>query len=322
MSTPFYDRTTGNITGVGPLSFLSVSPAYGSVASFYSRENQYETQNGYYNAIPLSVNNLNAKFELRFDLPEKESQELVSFLERKKGEDFITFDDPSNFYRPVSGVCDNYAINHINKRHYEVAAGIEVHQASSILNWSGSAFVNALVKTWSISEDFKKYDILYSGVNETKFNNFYYCTEDHTSSSESVDGPTGVSPKWTQQFFFEPDVGLQNDVKMRVDTLDFKNSFIQKIRSSKNTSVINLNYKFDNIDTKKAKAILHFLENKMGYRRFFHKPVSVYNRLKVFRSPTWRHTWNYLNSHNIEVNLIEDPLGIVPIDGKRFIPPE
>jgi phage-related protein len=312
MSDSFYDRTTGNITGVTPLASLSLRPAYGSKSSFYSRANEYETQDGYYNSIPLSVNNLNAKFELKFDLPELKSQELVSFLESKKGEDFIVFADPSNFYKPVSGICDNYAINHINKRHYEVAASIDVHQASSILNWSGMAFVNVEVKNWSPSQQFHKYDILYSGVNENKLNNFYYCTEDHASVSESMDGPTGSSAKWSQQFFFEPDVGVQNDVKMRVDTLEFKNSFIQKVRSNKNTSLVNFSYKFQNIGDQKAKAILHFLENKFGYRRFFHEPTSVYNRIKVFRAPSWNHTWNYLSSHTVEVELIEDPLGIVP----------
>jgi phage-related protein len=312
MNDSFYDRTTGNITGITPLESLSFRPAYGSRASFYSLNNEYATQDGYYNSIPLSINNLNAKFELRFDLRELESQQLVSFLERKKGEDFIVFDDPSNFYRPVSGVCDNYAINHINKRHYEVATSIDVHQASSILKWSGMAFINAQVSNWSPSQQFKKYDIVYSGVNDNKFENFYYCVEDHSSSSPSTDGPTGVQSKWSQKFFFEPDVGIQNEVKMRVDTLDFKNSFIQKVRSSKNTSLVNLSYKFQNIDDRKAKAILHFLENKLGYRRFFHEPTSVYNRVKVFRCPKWNHTWNYLNSHTIDVELVEDPLGIVP----------
>lgn len=312
MSDSFYDRTTGNITGITPLSSLSYAPAYGSRVSFYSRDNRYETQDGYYNIIPMSVNNLNAKFELRFDLPELQSQRLVSFLENKKGDMFIEFTDPSQFYKTVSGVCDNYAINHINKRHYEVATSIDVHQASSILNWSGMAFVNADVKNWSTSQSFKKYDILYSGVNENKLNNFYYCIEDHTSASQSLDGPTGSQSKWTQSFFFEPDVGLQNDVKLKVDTIEFKNSFIQKVRHSRNLSLVNLNYKFENVNTQKAKAIMHYLENKAGYRRFYHTPTSVYNRLKVFQCSNWSHTWNYIDSHTIEIDLVEDPLGIVP----------
>ena len=192
MSDSFYDRTTGNISGVSPLASLySVFPAYGSRVAITSRNSSYETQNGYYNMMPMSVNNLNAKFELRYDLPETQAQQLVRFLELKSGEEFIEFDDPSDFYKKVTGVCDNYAINHINKRHYEVAFSLEVFQASSVLNWSGMSYINTAPKTWSIGQTFTKYDILYSGVNSNKLDNFYYCTEGHTSASSSLDGPTG-----------------------------------------------------------------------------------------------------------------------------------
>jgi len=315
MSDSFYDRTTGNISGVNALASLnSIYPAFGSRVSFTSRVNSYETSNGYYSSIPMSVNNLNAKFELRYDLPEQTSQQLVKFLEEKKGQDFIEFNDPSSFYKRLSGTCDNYAVNHINKRHYEVAFSLDVNQASSILNWSGMAFTNATVSTWSNGQSFQKYDIIYSGINSNKLNNFYYCTETHTASSISLDGPTGTQSKWSQSFFFEPDIGLQNDVKMRVNTLEFKNSFIQKINSTKNTSLINMRYKFDNIDDRQAKSIMHFLENKIGYRRFYLTPTSVYNRLKVYHCPSWTHTWNYFNSNTIELEIVEDPLGIVPTD--------
>jgi hypothetical protein len=57
---------------------------------------------------------------------------------------------------------------------------------------------------------------------------------------------------------------------------------------------------------------MHFLENKGGYRRFLHYAPSIYNRPKVFYSPSWNHTWKYYNSHDIEVNFIEDPLGVIP----------
>jgi hypothetical protein len=59
---------------------------------------------------------------------------------------------------------------------------------------------------------------------------------------------------------------------------------------------------------------LHFLENKAGYRRFLLKMDAVYNKPKVFYAPSWNHTWKYQNSHDIEVQLIEDPLGIIPED--------
>jgi hypothetical protein len=57
---------------------------------------------------------------------------------------------------------------------------------------------------------------------------------------------------------------------------------------------------------------MHFLENKAGYRKFYNQIPSVYNKPKVFYAPSWTHTWNYVDSHTIEVNLIEDPLGVIP----------
>jgi len=308
----FYDRTTGNITGITPLTSLSLQPVYGSRASFSARSNTYETQNGYFNMIPLSINSVDAKFELRFDANELSAQQLVSYIERQEGSKLFGFTDTSSFYKTISGVCDNYAVNHINKNHYEVAVSFEVNQAPALLNWSGMTFINSPLQTWSAATSYKKYDIVYSGISTNKLNNYYYCSGDHTSSSASVDGPTGSSSKWTQAFFFEPDVGLQNDVSLKVDKIEFKNSFIQRMKTRRNLAQTNFSYKFSNVSTKEAKAILHFLENKAGFRKFSHTPQSVYNREKVFYAPSWSHTFKYFDSHDIEVSLIEDPLGVIP----------
>lgn len=311
MSTgTFYDRTTGNITGATVLTQLTYNPVYGSRVSFDSKSNTYDTQNGYFNSIPLSVNSLNAKFDLRFDLSESQSQAFVNFIERQEGHILFPFSDSSSFYKTVSGVCDNYSINHLNKNHYEVAIAFEVNQAPTLLNWSGMSFINAPLQHWSGATSYSKYDVVYTGVNSSKLDNYFYCTGDHTSSA--VNSPTGASSMWTQSFFFEPDIGLQNDVQLKVDKIEFKNSFTQRMKTRKHLATTNFNYKFTNVTTKEAKAIMHFLENKGGYRRFLHNPPSVYNRPKVFFCPSWNHTWNYANSHNIEVSLIEDPLGIIP----------
>ena len=105
---------------------------------------------------------------------------------------------------------------------------------------------------------------------------------------------------------------MQNDVSIKVDKIEFKNSFIQRMKTRKNLSTTNFSYKFSNVTTKEAKAILHYLENKAGFRRFSHTPPSVYNREKIFYSPSWSHTFKYYDSHDIEVSLVEDPLGVIP----------
>jgi hypothetical protein len=79
-----------------------------------------------------------------------------------------------------------------------------------------------------------------------------------------------------------------------------------------NTASFPINYTFSNIDTDQLKGMLHFLESKNGYKRFKHQVSAVYNRPKVYVCRKWKHTWNSFDSHNLEVFLEEDPLGIVP----------
>jgi phage-related protein len=307
----FYNRDL-NISGVTPITSLNYSPSYGSRVAFSSLSNNYETQNGYYNSIPLSINSLNAEYQLRFDVNETDAQKIVYFIEDSSGINLFTFTDPSQIYKTISGVSDSYSINHVNKNHYEVAVSFSVNEAPNLFNWSGMNFVNNTFANWISGNSYEKYDIIYSGVSKNKLNNYYYCSGDHAASSESLDGPTGTDSKWSQYFFFEPDVGLQNDVSLKVDKIEFKNSFIQRIKNRKNIAQTEFSYKFSSASTKKTKAILHFLENKGGYRRFYSEPPSVYNQTKVFYSPSWNHSWKFTDSHDLDVSLVEDPLGIVP----------
>ena len=136
-------------------------------------------------------------------------------------------------------------------------------------------------------------------------------------SKENSNWPTGASTKWTQKFFFEPDQNQDFSVGIKSDVVEFENSFAQRLGGKKNTKNIakfDLSYSFTNITDHQLKSMLHFLENKAGYRRFEHQIPSVYNRPKVYHSPTWSHTWIYSNTNNLSVNLIEDPLGVIPTD--------
>ena len=312
MST-FYNRDS-NITVANPINSLTFYPSYGSKVTFSLNANKYETNDGYYNLIPLSINSLTAKFDLRYDLNEIEAQQLVHFIENKNGVYDITFTDPSSLYKNIDGFCTEYAINHINKNHYEVAISLDINESPNFLNWYDSSFINYVRKLWQGATQYNKYDILFFSAinNNNQLNNFYYCFNDHISSPSNL--PGGASSNWTQDFFFEPDVSIQNTVNLKVSKINFKNSFTQNIKTQKNIAALNLTYKFINVTTHKARAILHFLENKGGYRRFGVNMNSVYNKPKVFYSPSWTHTWKYENSHDIEVQLIEDPLGIVSIN--------
>ena len=91
----------------------------------------------------------------------------------------------------------------------------------------------------------------------------------------------------------------------------FKNSFHLRIKDRDNNASFPVSYKFTSITDKQLKAMLHFLENKGGYRNFRHDIPSIYNRPKAMYCPQWSHTWKYKNSHDLEVTLIEDVLGVI-----------
>ena len=310
----FYNRDN-NISGIAvpsTLAGLSLTPVYGSQVNFEATNHSYDTDDFYYNLIPYSPNSLTAQFNVRYDVNETNARKLATFFETQSGVEDIQFTpDSSNIYKTVTGFCNNYAINFINNQHFEVASTISVDHAPTLLKWSGmGCFANLDFDGWTPSSTYKKYSVVYSGINQNKLDNFYYCTGDH--SSTETNSPTGTTSMWSQKFFFEPDIGGQNDVQIKADIINYKNSFKQRLKTNDNISTFGISYTFSNISDSQTKSMIHFLENKGGYRRFEHQIPSVYNRPKVYYSPNWTHTWDYVNSNTLTVNLVEDPLGVIP----------
>jgi len=310
----FYNRDN-NISGISvpsTIAALGLTPVYGSKVDFEATNHSYATDDFYYNLIPYSVNSLTAKFNVRYDVNETNAQRLAVFFENQSGVEDIPFTpDSSNIYKTVTGFCNNYAINFVNNQHYEVASTISVDHAPTLLKWSGmGCFANLDFNGWTPSSSYEEYNVIYSGINQNKLDNFYYCTGGHTSAE--VNSPTGTGSMWSQKFFFEPDIGTQNNVVIKADVIEYKNSFRQRIKTNDNISTFNINYTFSNISDSQTKSMIHFLENKGGYRRFEHQIPSVYNRPKVYYCPKWTHTWNYVNSNTLTVEFVEDPLGVIP----------
>tara|TARA_R110002012_G_scaffold32739_4_gene96311 strand:- start:497 stop:1480 length:984 start_codon:yes stop_codon:yes gene_type:complete len=310
------DRNISGVTAPTDLTGLSLTPVYGSSVEFSSKANQYITDNFYYESVPLSLNSLTAKFKVNYQTNETNARALANFFESKSGFLAMEFNaDNSGIYKNLTGFCTSYAVSPQNNQNFNVSAEVDIDTAPNLLNWSGNNFTNTTFRNWIPSTSYKKYDVVYSGVSSNNLNNFYYCSGDHSASHSN--SPTGASTKWTQKFFFEPDQNQDFSVGIKSDVVEFENSFTQRLGGKKNTKNIakfDLSYSFTNITDHQLKSMLHFLENKAGYRRFEHQIPSVYNRPKVYHSPTWSHTWVYSNTNNLSVNLIEDPLGVIPTD--------
>ena len=141
----FYNRDS-NISGVTvetDYSGLSLTPVYGSKVSFRSKSFTYEVDDFQTNIIPSSLNNLEAEYQVRYDVNETNARKIAAFIESKNGDTLFEFNiDNSGIYKSLSGISDNYAINHINNQHYEAAVTYTVDQSPNLFNWSGMNFTN------------------------------------------------------------------------------------------------------------------------------------------------------------------------------------
>ena len=166
----FYNRDD-NISGISipsTIAGLGLTPVYGSQVTFQADNHSYVTDDFYYNLIPYSVNSLTAQFNVRFDVNETNAQKLAAFFEAQSGIENIEFTpDSSNIYKTVTGFCNNYAINFVNNQRFEVASTISVDHAPTLLKWSGmGCFANLTFTGWNPSRSYKKYDVVYSGLNQ------------------------------------------------------------------------------------------------------------------------------------------------------------
>ena len=68
-----------------------------------------------------------------------------------------------------------------------------------------------------------------------------------------------------------------------------------------------LNLNFNSRDDSEAYAILHFLEDHLGFMPFIYSPPAPYDRKLNFICESWNHTYVYKNCHNISVNFKQIP---------------
>lgn len=302
----FYDRSDNFGSGIAETQISDWKPVYGSQVSFESSLVGSKYLDGYQKFAPSSLNNLTANFNMRYDVNASDAKKIARCIERIIPENSygVIWQIPSEFYQQMRVECKNYAINHISKNHYEVAVSLEANRGCPILDWQSLSYLKKTVSAFDSGNAYEKYDICTRGSNG--LDRFYYATQDSSG--------TFSSNNWSQEFFFKPDIGMQNEVNMNVEQFGFNNSFKTYHASQKHTSALELSYKFSNIKENHAKCLLHFLESKAGYRRFLHQPQSIYTeRPKVFFAPSWTHTFTQYNSHDIQVKLIEDPLGVIPV---------
>jgi phage-related protein len=310
MSDLFYNRDR-NIIGVTELTGLTISPTYGSSVSFSTRASEVKYPNRVLRRMGQSLNSVIAEYNLSFKVRDEEAAQILNYFESRSGTLPVVMQDASNIYQTISGFADDFSWTARSNTENEVAARIVIDNRSPQLNWSGLSFVNQDIEQWKIGESVNNYAIRYfEADNQNKFNNFFYCTGNHVSSPSNA--PFSTGSMWTQNLFLDTAFEYSVATKPDVSRIEFSNSFYQRVYDKKNIhSIENLNLKFNGLTDTQTKSLLHFVESKFGELKFIYRAPKIYNRDKIFFCPSWRHTWVYKNSNNIELDLIEDTLGVL-----------
>ena len=295
-------------------------PIYGSSATFSSKVNFLQTIDNSLKVQPNSENNLIAKFNLRFLLNDLMTGNLLKTIEIAGGTRYLKFRDPSYFYEDFNGLVLDYKVSKESKNLNLVEISLINNYSAPIFNWSKSCFLSNINKNTNLhnaSIAYSRHDIVYNDNPLYKLgnnaDNFWFAKKNIPSNTQfSLEN-------FTKNFTHETKYPFQISNTLDVKATEYKNSLTQYVRDKTNINTLkNFPMKFESISDLECKSILFFLEKKLGYKKFIYEFPMFFNKNKIFICLNWMHTFSYFNSHEITLELNEDPTGEEVIDKNGY----
>ena len=121
---------------------VKFKPIYGSSVSFSSRLNYLQTVDNALKILPASENNLVVKYNLKFLLSDNDTGDLLKTIEIAGGYRYLKFIDPSNLYKDMTGLVEDYSVMKSSQDLNEVSIIVSSYFKSPIFNWKTSSFFN------------------------------------------------------------------------------------------------------------------------------------------------------------------------------------
>ncbi|NDG51706.1 MAG: hypothetical protein EBY39_01600 [Flavobacteriia bacterium] len=301
---------------------------YGSTASYKVENNTIDYSNGYTYRSPKSINALTFEAKLNFkNRTNKEANAIVHFIENHQGQlekdassDFLKYsqgisgfrwDGGSTFhpYDSLNSQTTRFICGGVDHRmNFENSNDISLtlrNFNTSILNKSEGLFVRR-ADEYNESEYYEYNDVIFSTGNHKYYYNIsdfpiantppveQYRDDDNLIKFRDINTNT-----WSREFIWKPSIGLDVNQKFNLSEISATNGYSQFYKDGINESLLELNLSFKSRDDSEAYAILHFLEDHLGFIPFIYSPPAPYNRKLNFVCESWNHTYVYKNSHTI-----------------------
>lgn len=307
-------------------------PSYGTSIQFMNRIGAIRGRDNIESRYPVGLNSHSAKVNLLMeDITEGEAGAIVSALNNILAEDgtgkgylamthdnatpmssesvpsmYLNLEGGSNYiYNDINGLMiEDYQISHKSNFLYDLSVSLKTNAKSAYLNYWGAHVYSGDIAYWDTGIAYLENDIVFYPAFENARDNFFYCKGDHTSSTTNA--PTRDSTIWTQEFSWTPSNEASTSNGDQINLENFKEGMLNRIKMNKNQQSIETSLFFPNRSNRETRAILHFLENRMGYKAFDFTISGIYRSKKRFTSPEWEHEFVYFDVNNVRVTFSEE----------------
>src|SRR5690606_20747411 len=99
--------------------------------------------------------------------------------------------------------------------------------------------------------------------------------------------------------------GYNLERKPNVRNIQYGDNYIQTLSDGINNNLLKINLEFNDRNLSEYRAILHFLETRAGYEKFFFIPPVPYNTIKLFVCQEWTPTQTFYDKYSINCRFEE-----------------
>ena len=294
---------------------LLFKKTYGCSASFKSKMIKTTFGDGYFTNVSPGINGLQSDFSLIYDgLTDIQSKALIGFFQN-------TFEyqakNPEESYESVAmdlfyPYKNNAYIYFNNLDHSSKEANLNtinincVTAYDSVLDYKGYLITDEEVgRSYNQSSKYIKNDVVFFKTIDNNLEGYYWYTgQDNITLNDSY-SPTGNSSLFTKNFYFKPDLDFTIPISPRYIKNEFEMTSPVFQNDGINKTVLAFDFSFTNRSDKEARAILKYLDNKVGFKIFEIALPSPYNKNINVYCPEWSHAYKFNDNHDITIKLLE-----------------
>lgn len=256
------------------------TPSYNSSATFDFKNDISQYGDGYFRVIQKGTNALKMETDLKFETrTDQETESILHFLKNQKGFKPFFFTMPDPYDKEMPYFCEEYDYVKNYENNNTVQAKF-VNDVETILTKKNIFLSESPAKNRYLDWDPGNYevnDVAFFEFSNTGDDNYYYKKSNLTNLSIY----TGLSdnPDWTKDlFFWKPSIGLNISKRPRIVKSNIKDEFTVRGEDGLNEDLLQIEASFNNRSDKEAAAILHFLEQRRGFKSFKFLPPYPYGQ--------------------------------------------